>query len=384
MENLTGRVDTYFRTRTRGQKGIIRDLIMTEDAHHDITLCDNDYLNLVHHPHILAAQIEDLKSSAGRGAVYSPLFLSRETMNPHTQLEDDLGAWYGKDCYLAQSGYAANVGLMHALCLPGTNVYADMFVHMSFYDGLAARKVRLHRCQLNDAADMEDKIRQHGPGLILVESLYSVSGDFAPLVDMVRLRNEYGCLLVVDESHSLGVYGAKGLVHLHGLQDEVDYVTASLAKAFSTRAGVVFGRHGLFVKEHSFPNIFSSALLRNDIVRIRAAWEVICDADDRRARLLDVSRRLRSELGEVSRLASVSGTLPSPIVSLCADDEEQMARLHRHLSKKGILGAPFFPPATSPKHPVLRLTVHANIRQEDVRRIVEGVASFYAITARLV
>jgi CAI-1 autoinducer synthase len=255
---------------------------------------------------------------------------------------------------------------------------------MSFYDGLAARRVRLHRCKANNAADMEAKIRENGPGIILVESLYSVSGDFAPLEEIVRLRKEYGCLLVVDESHSLGVCGAKGLVHFKGLQDEVDYVTASLAKAFSTRAGVVFGRHGLFVKEHSFPNIFSSALMRNDIVRIRAAWEAICAADDRRERLHDVSKLLRQELAKVAKLVGVSGPLSSPIISICAEDEEQMACLHRHLSRRGILGAPFFPPATSPNHPVLRLTVHSNITREDVRRIVKAVASFHTITARLV
>ncbi|KAH1593639.1 hypothetical protein KXX44_008032 [Aspergillus fumigatus] len=238
MEDLRERIHIYFETRTKEKGGVIRDYIATPSMQHSIFLCDNDYLNLINHRDVIQCQVDDLESSVGRGVVKSSFFLSDE--DPHSWLEKDMGDWFGKECYLAQSGYAANVGLMHAICRPGVNAYVDQFLHMSFYDGLAARHVNVHSNKHNDFAQLEANIRKHGPGVIIVESLYSISGALAPLEQIVRIKKQYACVLVIDESHSFGVLGSKGFVHMMGLQDDVDFVTASLAKAYATRAGIIF------------------------------------------------------------------------------------------------------------------------------------------------
>ncbi|KAK2590621.1 hypothetical protein QQS21_011687 [Conoideocrella luteorostrata] len=374
-QELKKSIDTYFRTRTKGQKGVIQDYILVPEKNHDITLCDNDYLNLVNNEKVLDSQIVDLQLSAGRGVVMSPVFLGYD--DPQYTLENNMGAWFGKQCHLAQSGYNANSGLVQAICKSGTHVYADLFLHLSFYDSLAAKGALLHLNRHNDTAQLEANIKKHGPGVILVESLYSTTGTYCPLEEIVRIKKQYNCVLVLDESHSFGTCHSKGYAHMKGLQDDVDFITASLAKAYATRAGVVFSPNTRFVKEHSFTYAFSSGLLRNDIVRIEAMWEVIKAADDRRQTLLTASKLLRSELSTVASLTTLEGQLPSAIVALRVKDEDEMVRLHRFLSKNGILGAPFFPPTTPVGSPIMRLSVHSNISKDDISRVRRVVAEFY-------
>jgi CAI-1 autoinducer synthase len=378
MDTLDERIDEYFRTRTLGKRGVIKDYLITPNLDHQIRVGDNDYLNLVNNEFVVRRQVEDLEKGIGRGVVMSTAFLSEE--DPHWKLEREMGEWFGKECILAQSGYAANAGLMHAICKPGMHVYVDLFLHMSFYDGLFARRVKIHTNKPNNTVELEANIEKHGPGIILVESVYSINGAFGPLEEVVRIKNKYGCVLVVDESHSLGIFGDKGIVHMKGLQKDVDFVTASLSKAFSTRAGVVFGPSANYIKEQSFAYIFSSALMRNDVVRIRAMWEVIKGADDRREKLHTAAKLFRSEVSKVAKVIKVNDPTLSPaIISIRVKDEEEMASLHRHLSARGILAAPFFPPATAPNYPVVRFTVNSEITPDDISKITSALADFFDI-----
>lgn len=376
MDDLNQRISDYFSTRTKGKGGVIKDYLETPHAEHSIFLGDNDYLNVASHEYVVKRQVEDLQNSSARGVLMSSAFLTAD--DPHFRLEKEMGDWFGKQCQLAQSGYAANVGLMHAICKPGMNVYVDLFLHMSFYDGFAARRVKVHSNKPNNYADLEANIQKHGPGIILIESVYSINGAFSPLEEIVRIKKKYGCVLVVDESHSFGIIGSKGYVHMLGLQDDVDFVTASLSKAYSTRAGIVFGTNAVYIKENSLSYIFSSALMRNDIVRIRAMWEVITAADDRREKLQAASRLLRSEMSKIANIIKIVGPVPPAIISLRVKDEDEMANLHRHLSSRGILAAPFFAPATAPNYPIIRFTVNSNITPDDVARVSSAITEFYS------
>ncbi|KAK6344236.1 hypothetical protein TWF696_007878 [Orbilia brochopaga] len=378
MEALNERVRKYYSTRTKGQNGIIQDYIsLPPSGKNSVCFCDNDYLNVVNDEDVVRSQADDLLHHKGREGILSSVFLGEE--DPHYTLEQDVGAWFGKECYFAQSGYAANTGLMHALCTPGMNVYADIYLHASFHDGLAARCTKVHRHRHNDPSHLEANIKQHGPGIVLVESVYSTTGTVSPLEEIVRIKKEYGCVLLVDESHSIGLCGAqgRGYVHMKGLVDSVDYVTASLSKAWCCRAGVVFGSHVGYIKETSYPYIFSSALMRNDIVRIRAMWEVIRAAESRRQKLLDMSRLLRRMMGKVADLVHVEGE-DSPIVCIRCVEEEEMASLHRYLASRGVIAAPFFWPATPRNYPIVRLTVNSNIKTDDIYKATNAVADFYA------
>lgn len=380
MDDHNKRISDYFKTRTKGQNGLWKDIMMTFNKDHSIILGDNDYLNLAHHKDVLTKQADDLIKSTSSDAtdnIRSSAFLSE--FDPHTALEKDLTAWFGKDCYLAQSGYAANVGVMHAVCHPGMHVYADQLLHMSFYDGLASRGVKLHFFKHNNPTSLESQIKKHGPGFILVESIYSTTGSFAPLEAIVAIKKRHNCILLVDESHSLGLFGTQGLGILHSLNlaPDADYVTASLAKAYATRAGIVFSSNALYVRERSYPFIFSSGLVQNDVVRIRAIWEVIKAADARRSRLSNISTFFRREMDKVAPVAGGLQHAPCAIVSVHMENEDKLAELHRFLSDRGVLAAPFLAPATSPDAPLLRFSLHCDIGVEDVRRVIGAVGEWY-------
>lgn len=250
-------------------------------------------------------------------------------------------------------------------------------------DGFAAKRSKIHTNKPNDTAELEANIKKHGAGTIFIESIYSVTGDVAPLEEIIRIKKQYGCVLVVDESHSFGLYGERGYIHWKNMQDDVDFITASLSKAYCTRAGIIFGPAATFVKENSFHYIFSSALANNDIVRIRAMWEIIKSADDRRKHLHEVSQHMRREISKVVDVVKTSLHVSTAIIAIRTKSEEEMAHIHRFLSFKGIASAPFFYPATPTKYPIVRLTVNCGINMEDIPNVVTALADLSAVRARI-
>ncbi|KAK9759485.1 hypothetical protein K7432_017494 [Basidiobolus ranarum] len=372
MEHLQERVSHYFETRTEGGNGIFRDYIHAESSSVKIFVFDNDYFNISNHKHAIDSQIHDLQQYSN-DLIASSAYMSED--NVHAQLEADFASHFGKECVLTQSGYAANTGLIQAICSHETHVYIDKLTHASFWDGLYSRGTQTHVFAHNDMVDLENKIIKHGPGIIIVDSLYSGHGSFSPIKALVQLKLKHKCILVVDESHTLGVYSKTGLVDLMGYNETVDYITASLAKAYCTRAGVIMGPHSQFIKEKSMHYVFSSALMRNDIIKLRAMFEVIKGADQKRNRLMRASNALRKAL---LKIVDVEDTpIPSPIICIPTKSEAEMVKLHHHFVSKGIFAAPFFFPATPRKSPNLRVTLHSEITVNDIRTITNATASFF-------
>ncbi|KAG0196343.1 hypothetical protein BGX28_010264, partial [Mortierella sp. GBA30] len=371
QQTLKDNVVTYFKNRSRNGGGIIKDYLQADASKASILVNNNDYLGLVDSKYILTRQIDYLKSRTDKWC-FSPMLLEFDSL--HAKLERDLGQYYGKECVLAQSGYAANSGLMHAICTPGMHVYVDKYTHASFLEGLRSVGTNVHVCPHNDTASMESQITKYGSGLIIIESLYSNSGSFCPITTILELKHKYGCVLVVDESHSLGIYGKHGYLHMLGIDKEVDFITASLAKAFCTRAGIILGGNAVFIKENSWSYVFSSSLTGEEVVRIESTLEVIKGADDRREKLMVASHSLREGLARVTDV--VKTHIPSPIICLDFDCEEKAAALHRYLASKGIVAAPFIWPARPRKRPTLRITVHSGVTSLDVTAIIAAVSSY--------
>ncbi|KAF9958336.1 hypothetical protein BGZ70_009224 [Mortierella alpina] len=349
------RVINYFKSRSENGQGAISDYLSADTSQASVFVHNSDYLRLANKQYVVSRQVEQLKTCS-QDAFFSSTLLEDDGL--HAQLERRLGQYYGKECILTQSGYVANTGLVHALCEPGTHVYTDNFTHASFFDGLRAKA----------------NMKKHGSGLIIIETLYSSNGTFAPVKEVIALKQKYDCVLVVDESHTLGIYGTHGYLHTLGVEKDVDYITASLAKAFCTRAGIIMGNSALFVKENSFPYIFSSALTENDIVRLDSMLDVIKDSDDRRERLMRVSHELREGLARVARV--IRTPIPSPIVCVEVDSELKVAKLNRHLASRGVAAAVFVWP-TRPKHlPVVRMTTHSELSASDISTIIAAVSSY--------
>lgn len=202
-----------------------------------IRLDGNDYLGIAGHPDIVRAQIACLQHS-NESVIQSGVFLL--DAHPCRTLEASLAAWVGKeDGFVCQSGYSANVGLLQAIADEQTPVYLDSLAHTSLWEGARAARAPAHAFRHNDPEHLSRMIERHGPGVVVVDSVYSTTGALCPLVRMVEVVEQHGCTILVDESHSLGTHGPQGagLCAELGLTDRVHFITASLAKAFAGRAG---------------------------------------------------------------------------------------------------------------------------------------------------
>ena len=338
-----------------------------------VMLAGNDYLNIAGEASLLAAQAQVLQ---GGGAMLMSSVFLQEGSRQH-RLERRLADFlHSEACVLAQSGWAANVGLLQSLAGPGIPVYLDMQAHASLWEGVQSAQASAVSFLHNDTAHLRRQIARHGAGIIVVDALYSTHGSVAPLREMVEIAERSGCMLIVDESHSLGTHGPQGagLVAELGLAGRGHFRTASLAKAFAGRAGLITcSAHfkGYFLSA-ARPAIFSSCLLEHELAWFDAALDFIRAADARRAALRQNTAHLRQGLAELGYNVS-DGT--EQIIALEAGTEPDTLVLRKALERHGIYGAVFCAPATPKNRALVRLTLNALLRQQDCDRVLAACAA---------
>jgi CAI-1 autoinducer synthase len=333
-----------------------------------VRLNGNDYLSLTGHPDIVRAQTDAIKHDANF-VIQSSVFLHGE--HPVRDLERGLAQWLGKeDGLICQSGYTANLGLLQAVADEKTPIYLDSLAHTSLWEGARAAKAPAYAFRHNDAAHLGRMMARHGPGLVVVDSVYSTTGALCPLADVMDVTEQYGSMILVDESHSLGTHGPQGagLCAELGLSHRVHFISASLAKAFAGRAGyfTVSAAMRNYVLSSSYPNMFSSCLLPHEIAGLAATLEVIKKSDAERTRLMQVSRRLRASLSAMGYPVH-QGT--EQIIALESGTEPATMVLRDHLEERDVFGAVFCAPATSRNRTMVRLTLSSALTDAEIDHI---------------
>lgn len=337
-----------------------------------VRLDGNDYLGVTGHSDIVSAQVDAL-TRCSEFVVQSGVFLLQQ--HPTRSLEVALATWVGKeDGFVCQSGYAANVGLLQSIADANTPVYLDSLAHTSLWEGVHAARAPAHVFRHNDPEHLDKMMERKGAGIVVVDSVYSTTGAVCPLKKMVEVTEKHGGMILVDESHSLGIHGpaGSGLCAELGLTDRVHFITASLAKAMAGRAGFFTAPASLryHILSSSYPNIFSSCLLEPEVAGLKATIKVLQRADAERARLKDVTRRVRSTLADLGYWIH-QGT--EQIISLEAGTEPDTMRLRDELEKREVFGAIFCAPATSRNRAMVRLTLNSNLTDAELDH-VEHVA----------
>lgn len=333
-----------------------------------VRLDGNDYLGLTGHPTVVEAQLRALRNG-GEFVIQSGVFQLQGS--PASQFEQSLAAWVGKeDGLLCQSGYAANLGLLQVIADPQTPVYLDSLAHMSLWEGVRAAGAPAHPFRHNDPEHLLKMITRHGPGLVVVDSVYSTTGAVARLPEIVEIGERHDGMILVDESHSLGTHGpgGKGLCAMLGLTDRVHFITASLAKAFAGRAGFFTMPSELraYLMCHSYPSIFSSCLLPHEVAGLAATLEVVKRADRSREQLHANTRRMRAAFEELGYPIH-QGT--QQIISLEAGTEFDTLALRDRLESNGVFGAVFCAPATSRNRAMVRLTLNATLTDAEMTHV---------------
>ncbi|WP_076790653.1 alpha-hydroxyketone-type quorum-sensing autoinducer synthase [Chlorobium sp. KB01] len=361
--------EASIKTRRNG-----KPLVLGKKPHPgSIILQSNDYLSISTHPQILQAQISRLEQ-AHHEMVMSAVFLHEDS--DKSLFEKAMAEFAGfEHAILCQSGWAANVGIMQTIADQNTPVYIDFFTHMSLWEGVKTSGAPFYTFMHNDAAHLENLVKQHGQGIIVVDSLYSTTGDIAPLAEIIDIANRHNCLSLVDESHSLGTHGPRGagLVASLGLTDRVHFITGSLAKAFAGRAGIILcsKRFAEYYPYAAFPAIFSSALLPHEIAGLSATLEVLIKSDDRRKILHDNALFFRNGLESLGYFLASQ----SQIISLEPESEPQMEILRDALEDRNVFGSVFCAPATPKNRTLMRFSLNSDMEINELQQVLDVCAS---------
>ena len=338
-----------------------------------VRLDGNDYLSVTGHPQIVQAQIDSLRRNQ-EVVVQSSVF--QLSGSPIHHFEIALADWVGADsALLCQSGYTANLGLLQVVADDQTPVYIDSLAHMSLWEGVRASGACAHAFRHNDPGHLRRMIERHGPGLVVVDSVYSTTGALCPLREVVDIAQAHGCMILVDESHSLGTHGpgGRGLCAELGLTDRVHFITASLAKAFAGRAGFFTMPDELraYLMCHSFPSIFSSSLLPHEVAGLSATLDVLRTSEDARRQLRHHTARVRTSLAQLGYPIAQGS---EQIIALEAGSEVNTLALRDALEARGVFGAVFVAPATARNRAMVRLTLNASLTDAEISHLEQVAA----------
>lgn len=340
-----------------------------------LMLSSYDYLGLIGHSAIEAAAVGAIRTyGTGTGGVR----LLTGTAELHGRLEQELAAFKRTECALTfGSGYAANLAVIAALFGPGDRVLADTLAHRSILDACRLARVPVTRFRHNDLSALERELEDEPPDgrtLIIVEGVYSMEGDIAPLPALVDLKHRYGAFLMVDEAHSFGVLGARGRgvdEHFGLSPDSVDIWTGSLSKAIASNGGFVAGSRELIVylQHESAPFIFSAALCPAATGAALAALRVLNAEPERLERMLRNARALQEGLRNLGYQTSSS---PTPIVPVMVGDDVAAYVLARRLWSRGVLVTAVVHPAVPHGEARLRLCATAAHSDADIALAIDA------------
>jgi 8-amino-7-oxononanoate synthase len=332
-------------------------------------LCgSNNYLGLSFHPQVLAAAQQAI-SHDGAGTTGSRA--ANGTWASHRRLEDAFAALYGKaHAMVFTTGYQANLGLISGLCGPDDAIVVDIESHASIYDGARLSGAQLYQFRHNSASDLARKLRKlpdPSSCLVVIEGLYSISGDVAPVKDILAVCHEAGAYLVVDEAHSFGAYGARGLgcAEADGVLDQVDFVVGTFSKTLAGIGGYAVSSHPVLTQLHfaARPYVFTASGSPANIAGVHAALDVMQDDPSLRTRLWDNVRRMRGGLLE---LGFTIGPTESPIVPIVVGTSERAVAMWQALLEAGIYVNIVLPPGCRPDACLLRSSYSAAHTREQI------------------
>ena len=346
------------------------------DGRRTLMCGSNNYFGLTFHPAVIAAAGEAL---ARDGAGTTGSRAANGTYQSHRKLEDGFAELYGKTHSMVfTTGYQANLAVISGLCGPDDAVILDAESHASIYDGARLSGAAVFAFRHNSVDDLARKLaRQADPrrALVVVEGLYSISGDVAPLNEIAARCREVGAFLLVDEAHSFGAFGRRGLgcAEAQGALDEVDFIVGTFSKALAGVGGFCVSNHDRLPLLHfvARPYVFTASGSPAGIAAVQAALDILRGDASLRDRLWANVRRARAGL---ARAGFEIGPFESPIVTIRIGPAERAVAMWRGLLASGVYVNIALPPACHADGCLLRSSYSAAHTLEQVDRAVEAFA----------
>jgi len=343
----------------------------------------NNYLGLTFDPACLEAAAAGAR---GFGAGTTGSRIANGSYAGHGALEREIAAFYGKaGAIVFSTGYVANLGMITALAGRGDRILIDADSHASIYDACRMAEAETLRFRHNDPANLARRLERlrETPGikLVIVEGLYSMLGDRAPLAEFADVVREAGedVHLMVDEAHSLGVLGetGRGLAEEAGVEADVDFVVGTFSKSVGTVGGFCVSDIEGFdrLRLLSRPYMFTASMTPGAVESARAAFAAMQARPELRARLWRNATRLH---GGVRALGLGTGPEASPVVAVKLPDPETAVRVWNRLIDEGVYTNIALPPATPNGLSLLRVSVSAAHEDAQIDRALDTLAAIGA------
>jgi len=378
---LTTRLTTDLAARQ--QRGLFRSLTVSESA---IDFTSNDYLG-IGRSGTLHTNLAQAATSLTRNGATGSRLLAGHTYLAET-VEADLAQFYrAETALLFNAGYMANVGLLACLPQAGDTLLTDELIHASLIDGARLSKANRLRFAHNDLADLETKLRaasaQDGRVFVVVESLYSMDGDEAPLPQIAALCTAHNAALIVDEAHASGVYGpgGAGLVVAQGLQDQVLARVHTFGKALGVHGAAVLGsallRTYLINTARSF--IYATALPPHDLLAIQLAHAQVAHEPERAEALRERVAYFRQRSQQLAPEA-VWLTSTSPIQGLVVPGNAEVRRVAAMAQAAGYDVRPIVSPTVAVGQERIRICLHSYNTEAEIDGLLTALTQALQIS----
>jgi 8-amino-7-oxononanoate synthase len=346
----------------------------TEVVYHDhrLIMCgSNNYLGLTTHPKVREAACRAVERY---GTSCTGSRFLNGTLEMHEQLECELAKWVGKEAALVFStGMQTNLGTVSALVGRGDYVILDKDDHASIVDGARLSFGEIQRYRHNDLEHLErvlQSLPEKAGKLIVVDGLFSMEGDLAPLPAIVPLAKKYGARLMVDDAHGMGVLGGgRGTVAHFGLTNEVDLIMSTFSKSFASLGGFIAGDEEVihYIKHSARSMIFSASIPPANAAAALAALQVMQEEPERVQRVNDIGQKMRDGY---QSLGFNIGKSETPIVPILIGDDQRTFDTWRALFDNGVFVNPVISPAVSAGHQLMRTSYMATHTDEQLDRVL--------------
>jgi 8-amino-7-oxononanoate synthase len=349
---------------------------VTINDHRMIMIGSNNYLGLTAHPKVREASVEAVRQH-GTSCTGSRFLNGNLVM--HQQLEERLADFMGREQALVFStGYQTNLGTISALIGRGDVVITDRDDHASIIDGCRLSRGEMRRFRHNDMESLERILQRCDPKcgkMVVVDGVFSMGGDIAPLPDIITVCQKHGAKLMVDDAHSMGVLGrGRGTGAHYGITEGIDVTMGTFSKSFASLGGCIVGDEPVihYIRHHARSLIFSASMPPGSVAACLAALDIMEAETWRYDRLAEITVKMREGFRS---LGFRTGPTETPIIPILVGDQMQTLLLWKSLFESGIYTNAVIPPGVAPNDSRLRTSYMATHTDEQLDRVLETFAA---------
>ncbi|QYE33726.1 aminotransferase class I/II-fold pyridoxal phosphate-dependent enzyme [Polymorphobacter sp. PAMC 29334] len=379
FDAIAGERQAYLDAGGRDPVGVVMSKVLSPtraiiNGRETILMGTYNYMGMTFDPDVIAAS-EAAVRDFGAGTTGSRSL--NGTYTSHRECENALKDFYGtKHAMVFSTGYQANLGVVSTLAGRGDYVILDADSHASIYDGCAMGNADIVRFRHNSVEDLDKRLGRLPPEagkLVVLEGVYSMLGDIAPLAEMVAVAKRHGAMVLVDEAHAMGFFGehGRGVTEAAGVEDQVDFIIGTFSKSVGTVGGFCVSNHPKFeaLRLVCRPYVFTASLPPSIVASSAVSIRKLMHNSAKRARLWESTRAMHAGL-KARGFTLGTATAESAILAVIMPDQMTTLAMWQSLLEHGVYVNFARPPATPTGTYLLRCSLCAEHTPEQIAEIL--------------